>query len=188
MQPVSGFVAAEPAVSTSPGPSPLVIAIAVTTLASGLLNLYSLIQPPLSARLALLYQIFPLEFVQLSRFLTLVLGFALVISSFNVFRRKRRAFQAVAVLAVLSIVFHLTKGVDYEEASLSFVLLVLLVEGRRHFTVRSREPEVALATVRLGTALLVGIGYGVLGFWLLDPRSSASISRCEKPCTRRSRR
>ena len=121
---------------------PIVIAIAVTTLASGLLNLYSLIQPPLSARLALLYQIFPFEVVQLSRFLTLVLGFALVISSFNVFRRKRRALQAVAVLAVLSIVFHLTKGVDYEEASLSFVLLVLLV----------------------------GIGYGVLGFWLLDSR------------------
>ena len=62
------------------------------------------------------------------------------------------------MLAVLSIVFHLTKGVDYEEASLSFVLLVLLVEGRRHFTVRSREPEVALAAVRLGTTLLVGYG------------------------------
>jgi phosphatidylglycerol lysyltransferase len=161
---------AERAWLTRPRHPPIVIAVAVATLASGLLNLYSLIQPPLSARLALLYQIFPLEFIQLSRFLTLVLGFALVISSFNVFRRKRRAFQAVVILAVLSVVFHLTKGVDYEEASLSFVLLVLLVEGRRHFTVRSREPEVALAAIRLGTALLVGIGYGVLGFWLLDPR------------------
>ena len=108
---------AERASLTRPRHPPLVIAIAIATLASGLLNLYSLIQPSLSSRLALLYQIFPLEFVQLSRFLTLVLGFALVISSFNVFRRKRRAFQVVAVLAVLSIVFHLTKGVDYEEAS-----------------------------------------------------------------------
>jgi len=144
---------AERASLTRPRHPPLVIAIGIATLASGLL-----------------YQIFPLEFVQLSRFLTLVLGFALVISSFNVFRRKRRAFQVVAVLAVLSIVFHLTKGVDYEEASISFVLLVLLAEGRRLFTVRSRQPEVGLAAIRLGTALLVGIGYGVLGFWLLDPR------------------
>ena len=130
---------------TRPRHPPIVIAIAVATLASGLLNLYSLIQPPLSARLALLYHLFPLEFVQLSRFLTLVLGFALVISSFNIFRRKRRAFQAVMVLAVLSIVFHLTKGVDYEEASVSFVLLVLLVEGRR----THRVPLAAISRGRL---------------------------------------
>jgi phosphatidylglycerol lysyltransferase len=174
-----GAIRTEPALRASLGERassgrsthpPIVTAIALTTLASGLLNLYSLIQPALSERLALLYEIFPLEFVTLSRFLTLVLGFALVISALNIFRRKRRAFQVVVVLAVLSIVFHLTKGIDYEEASLSLLLLVLLAEGRRHFIVRSRQPDIELAAVRLGTALLVGIGYGVLGFWLLDPR------------------
>ena len=148
----------------------IVTVIALTTLASGLLNLYSLIQPALSARLALLYEIFPLEFVTLSRFLTLVLGFGLVISALNIFRRKRRAFQVVVVLALLSIVFHLTKGIDYEEASLSLLLLVLLAEGRRHFIVRSRQPDIEQAALRLGITLLVGIGYGVLGFWLLDRR------------------
>ena len=170
MQPASGFVAAEPAVSTSPRRSPLVIALAVSTAVSGVLTLYSLIQSPVSSRLARLYEIFPLEFVNLSRFMTLVLGFALVLSSLNLFRRKRRAYHAVVVLACLSIVFHLTKGVDYEHALLSLLLILLLVAGRRHFTVRSGRPVLRPALLGVGAALAVGIGYGVLGFWLLDPR------------------
>ena len=170
MQPASGVVAAEPAVSTSPRRSPLVIALAVSTAVSGVLTLYSLIQSPVSSRLARLYEIFPLEFVNLSRFMTLVLGFALVLSSLNLFRRKRRAYHAVIVLACLSIVFHLTKGVDYEHALLSLLLILLLVAGRRHFTVRSGRPVLRPALLGVGAALAVGIGYGVLGFWLLDPR------------------
>jgi phosphatidylglycerol lysyltransferase len=149
---------------------PLVIAITLVTFGSGLLNLYSLTYPAASERLAVLYAAFPLEFITLSRFLILVLGFALVISSLNVFKRKRRALQIVLALASLSTLFHLTKGVDYEEASLSFLLVVLLVAGRRHFTVRSRPLDLRPAAVRLGVTLLIGIAYGVAGFWLLDPR------------------
>ena len=59
-------------------------------------------------------------------------------SPLNILKRKRRALQLVIVLASLSAVFHLTKGVDYEEASLSLLLIALLVTGRHHFTVRSR--------------------------------------------------
>ena len=142
----------------------------MSTAVSGVLTLYSLIQSPVSSRLARLYEIFPLEFVNLSRFMTLVLGFALVLSSLNLFRRKRRAYHAVVVLACLSIVFHLTKGVDYEHALLSLLLILLLVAGRRHFTVRSGRPVLRPALLGVGAALAVGIGYGVLGFWLLDPR------------------
>ena len=146
------------------------MAITLATLASGALNLYSLVRPALPARLALLSRLLPLEFVTLSRFMTLVVGFALVISSLNIYRRKRRALQAVVVLASLSIVFHLAKGIDYEEAALSLLLIALLIAGRHHFSVRSRPPDLELASLRLGAALLIGIGYGVVGFWLLDPR------------------
>ena len=40
------------------------------------------------------------------------------------------------LLAALSALFHLTKGIDYEEASLSLVLIVLLWANRQHFRVR----------------------------------------------------
>ena len=120
--------------------SPIVIAITLATLGSGLLNLYSLIHPALPVRLAFLARFLPVEFVTLSRFMTLVVGFALVITAFNIYKRKRRALQAVVALSALSIAFHFLKGVDYEEASLSVVLIVLAIAGRSHFTVRSAPP------------------------------------------------
>jgi len=88
----------------------IVVLIALATLGSGVLNLYSLIRPALFGRLALLYTVFPVEFINLSRFLTLIAGFALIICSLNICKRKRRAFYAAATLAALSALFHLTKA------------------------------------------------------------------------------
>jgi phosphatidylglycerol lysyltransferase len=168
----SGLSAAEAARRPSrrgPG-SALVAVVAAATLGSGVLNLYSLMRPGLSGRLGFLSRFFPVEFVTFSRFLVLVAGFALITSSFNIYKRKRRAFQAVAILTALSALLHLTKGVDYEEASLSLLLLVVLLAGRHRFTVRSEPPDIGSAIVRVGAAGLIGTAYGILGFWLLDPR------------------
>ena len=87
--------------------SPLVIAATLATFGSGVLNLYSLVHPALSSRLALVSRLLPLEFVALSRFMTLVVGFALVIASLNIYKRKRRALEAGIGLASPSIVLHL---------------------------------------------------------------------------------
>lgn len=150
--------------------SPLVAAAALATLGSGLVNLWSVAGRRLPSRVALLRSIFPLEFLQLSRVLTLVAGFALVISSINVYKRKRRAYYVVVLLSLLSAVFHLTKGVDYEEALFSVFLLGLVVATRRQFTVRSGPLGWRPTLVRLGLAAVIAAGYGVAGFWLLDRR------------------
>jgi phosphatidylglycerol lysyltransferase len=126
--------------------STLGVIIALITLGSGLLNVYSVIGPSLPERHAILRTVFPLEFVHLSRFATLLLGFTLVILSINIYRRKKRAIVAAMVLSVLSVVFHLTKGLDYEEAFFSLLLLLALVVTRREFTVRSGVPNFADAT------------------------------------------
>lgn len=150
--------------------SVLVWLAALVTLGSGLVNLYSVIGPSLPERRAVLRELFPLDFLHLSRFLTLLIGFALVVASINIYKRKRRALQMVLLLGCLSVMFHLTKGLDYEEAAFSMVLVGLLVLERRHFTVRSSIPDLRLGFVRLGAALVVAFAYGVAGFWFLDPR------------------
>jgi len=48
----------------------------------------------------------------------------------------------VLALAGFSLVFHLTKGLDYEEAAFSAVLLAVLIAARRAFTVLSGGPEI----------------------------------------------
>jgi phosphatidylglycerol lysyltransferase len=150
---------------------PLAVWIAfLATLGSGLIDIRSVIGPPLPGRHSLLREFFPLEFLHLSRFLTLLIGFALVISSVNIFRRKKRAFQAVLVLSLASVVFHLTKGLDYEEAFFSLLLAVFLLISRKEFKVRSSIPEWRWALLRLAIAVIVATGYGIVGFYLLDKR------------------
>ena len=107
--------------------------VSVTTFGSGLINLYSVMGPGLPERMQVLRQLFPMEFLHLARFLTLLIGFALVISSLHLRRRKTRAFRIVFLLACLSVAFHLTKGLDYAEAGFSMGLVVLLILSRRSF-------------------------------------------------------
>src|SRR5215218_2928740 len=85
----------------------LVWAVALVTLGSGLVNLLSVIGPGLPGRTVWLLRIFPLAFLHLSRFVILVAGLALVVSSVNVHRRKKRAFNVVLALACVSVIFHL---------------------------------------------------------------------------------
>jgi len=148
----------------------LVWIVTLVTLGSGLVNLFSVIGPSLPQRRRLLEEIFPLEFLHLSRFLTLLIGFALVISSINIYKRKKRAFQIVLLLAGLSVLFHLTKGLDYEEALFSLSLAVVVLLSRKSFTVRSSTPDLRWGLIRFGVVAGVVLCYGVAGFWFLDPR------------------
>jgi phosphatidylglycerol lysyltransferase len=148
----------------------MVGAAAVATFGSGIVNLVSLMTPALPHRAAILHSIFPLEFLAISRVATLVLGFALILSSINVYKRKRRALVIVAALSVASIAFHLFKGIDYEEALCSLVLLVLLWIERRRFTVTSAPPAWRTAFLRLVAGGAVAFAYGTLGFWMLERR------------------
>jgi phosphatidylglycerol lysyltransferase len=146
----------------------LIWTVTLVTLASGIVNLLSLIGPSPPRRLAILENLFPIELLHLSRFLTLIIGFALIVSSINIYKRKKRAFQIVLALLCLSVLFQLTKGLDYEEALICFTLIVFLLFVRKSFTVKSSIPNLSWGIVRLIVALIVAFGYGVAGFWLLD--------------------
>jgi phosphatidylglycerol lysyltransferase len=148
----------------------LVRLTALLTLGSGIVNLASLLLPHWPRYGGLLFEIFPLEFRHASRILTLLIGFALVVSSFAVYRRKRRAYQAVLALAAFSVFFHLIRGPDYEQALYSVALITALLFTRREFTVRSRLPDLRGAVLRLGSVAAIALFYGVAGFWLLDAR------------------
>jgi phosphatidylglycerol lysyltransferase len=144
--------------------------MASVTLCVGVLDLYSLMGRAAPERARILRQIFPLEFVHTVRFATLLTGFALVIVSASLWRRKKRAWQVLVLVTGVSVALHLAKGLDYENALLSLGLLTLLFATRKVFSVRSRIPDLRGGSVRLGLAVGVALAYGIAGFWFLDPR------------------
>jgi len=151
--------------------------LAAITLGSGILNLISVIGGASQPRM--LVAVFPLEFSRLSRTLTILIGFALIISSFNIYKRKKRALAVVLALSSSSTIFHLTRELNYQQAMLSSAVFLLLLFTRNTFTVKSSRPDFRSGLLRLLVSALVAVCYGITGFWLLDERHFGMNFRIE---------
>lgn len=145
--------------------------IAFAVFLGGLINIVSVAMPPVIKRLHIVLQLLPLNFVRAAHFIMLVFGLVLLVVSVNIYRGKRRAYVIAVILSFASIILHLTKAIDYEEAIASFILLSLLIVARRRFTVKSVELPLVLETFsKVAMVLFATFLYGVLGFWFLDTK------------------
>src|SRR5580700_982430 len=142
--------------------------LAAITLSSGILNLISVVGG--ASQPKMLAAVFPLEFSRLSRTLTILIGFALIASSLNIYKRKKRAWAVVLALSSLSTILHLTRELNYRNALLSSALLLLLLFTRDTFTVKSRRPDLRSGLLHLLVSAVVTVSYDLTGCWLLDKR------------------
>ncbi len=144
--------------------------VALLALASGILNLASVERPFIPVRVAQIESFMPGGFVHLSRFVTMLAGIALIVVSVNIRKRKRRAYNTVFMMLVLSCLFHIAKGLDFREAFISFASLAALIPARKYFTVRSGRPGLGRTLAEVGGVAAVCAIYGILGFWFFDRR------------------
>ena len=147
----------------------LVWILALLTLGSGLLDLYSVMGPNVDPSSPLLREFFPLAFQGFSRTTEVLTGLALVVASFHLLRRRRRAWQAAIALTALSAVMHVTKGLDYPEALRSAAVLAALLLSRRAFPFGSGIPSLRTEGRRVLFAAFTAVAYGTVGFWVLRP-------------------
>ncbi len=149
----------------------LVWVVSLLAFGSGLATLFSLVIHGPHPHAARIVAYSPFEFRHLSRFLALLIGFAVSVASVQLFRRKRRAYVLVALLSGASVILHLAKGPDPKHAALSAVVLVLLILTRRFYTVGSGTPKWQAAGPGLLLGFILAVAYGVAGFWFLDRRA-----------------
>lgn len=150
--------------------------IAWLTAAMGLLNVLSALTPALVERAAILEALSPLEVSQGGRLTAALAGFALLVLAQGLARRQRTAWLLTVTTLLVSLVSHLVKGLDYEEATLAAALLGYLLWQRALFQARSDPP-----TLRRGVGLVVAglaftLAYGATGFFLLDRHYSVNFS------------
>lgn len=146
------------------------LVVTLVTFVSGLLNLAAALHSTWLSRQPLPPDWFPLEFLSLPHSLTLLLGFALIVSALNIWKRKRRAFEIVLGLSCLSALFPLLRGHHWGQTWVSLLLIGSLLILRDSFTVKSQQPDFRVGFAKLLVAVFVALGYGVAGFWLLDER------------------
>jgi len=146
----------------------LVHLIAWLTAAMGVINVLSAVTPSLKNRLLLLEKYSPFLVTSGGHLTSALAGFALLLLSVSLWRRKRVGWMLTLAVLLISIPVHLFKGLDYEEASLAAILAIILIYLRPHFHARSDTPSIQQGVRILIAALLFTVAYGVTGFYLLD--------------------
>ncbi|MBP9503439.1 MAG: bifunctional lysylphosphatidylglycerol flippase/synthetase MprF [Candidatus Promineofilum sp.] len=142
--------------------------IALLVALMGVINVISSSLPALRDRFATLEQFLPLEVVAGSRLATAFAGFALLMLSVNLWRRKQVAWLLTLLALAASALSHLLKGLDYEEAGIAVVLIMVLLAFRSRFHALSDFPSIRRGILVLAAALGFTLAYGAMGLFLLD--------------------
>jgi phosphatidylglycerol lysyltransferase len=146
----------------------VVKSISLLTAATGIVNVLSAVTPSFTDRLKLLELYLPFGVSHGGHLTSALAGFALLLLALGLWRRKHVGWILTVTILGISIPVHLIKGLDYEEALLTALLLILLIVTRRHFYARSDVPSVRAGLFALLASLGFTLAYGVLGFFLLD--------------------
>jgi len=149
---------------------------ALAAVAMGLINIISAVQPALQNRIAMINAFIPLEVRHGGRIVSALAGFALILLAGNLWRRKRTAWIVTVALLAVTFTSHLIKGLDFEEASVSIALLILLVLLRNSFHASSDRPSLKQGFIVLCVAFAFTLIYGSIGFFLLDRHFSVKFS------------
>ncbi len=136
---------------------------AAIAFAVGLVNLASAVTPTIAWRHHLLLRLEPVEIVPVFHTLAVPASVALVVVAFYLRARRHRAWEIALGLTLALGVIELLKGLDFEEAMLSWAAAGLLWWGRDSFYVRHR-PLTRLSPALAALAALAVISGSVLAW------------------------
>ena len=120
-----------------------------------LVNLLSVLTPPLGDRFAILDRAFPFAVPELADATVAASSVALCLLAVALRRGQRRAWVASLVLLAASAIGHVTKGLDIEEATIAVGVLAYLVANRSAFRGRGGAQDL-WARIALLIAIVAG--------------------------------
>ncbi|HET6873151.1 MAG TPA: phosphatidylglycerol lysyltransferase domain-containing protein [Acidimicrobiales bacterium] len=126
----------------------------------GFLSLVSAVSDPVSDRLHLLRDLFPMAVPETAAAVTAFFGVALIVLARGVRRGQRRAWAVCELLLVAVAALHLVKGVDIEESLIALAVAGVLYVYRSSFEARTDVQALTrgLASVAGAAVLVVAAG------------------------------
>src|SRR5690606_22814200 len=134
----------------------------------GMVNVISVLTPPLADRMKLDRFYLPLEAIHASKFMVLVLGVGLLLTAAYLIKGFRIAFWVALIFSALSFFGHVLKALDYEEASIALLTMVLLGINYKQYRIKSNISWVRIGFVTFAVALAGVCLFDVLSFYFID--------------------
>jgi phosphatidylglycerol lysyltransferase len=143
---------------------------AVLIFALGIVNIISVLTPALPERVRLLKDYLLVDFMSFSNSFVFIAGLFLLVTAAFMLRGLRTAWWFAIALSIISVFGNITKGIDYEEATIALLIVGSLIATRKEYHLKTNP---RLGTVGLQTAMLSMAAvmlYGVVGFYFLDKK------------------
>ncbi|WP_333821004.1 phosphatidylglycerol lysyltransferase domain-containing protein [Ohtaekwangia sp.] len=134
----------------------------------GIVNIISALTPAIPERLRLLAEFIPFSVTQLSTAAVLVLGVILLVASAFLLTGARNAWKIALVVSILSLIGHLTKAIDYEEALLALVTIIVLLYTSKAYFVKHDIAFQYRAAGKIIIAVVILLVYAVIGFSVIN--------------------
>ncbi|HEU4554092.1 MAG TPA: phosphatidylglycerol lysyltransferase domain-containing protein [Chitinophaga sp.] len=136
----------------------------------GMVNIFSVLTPPLAGRLQLLRAYIPVAPIHASNLLVVFLGLVLLVTATFLLRGLRSAWLVALVVSLLSAIGHIGKALDYEEALLALATAGILIATASQYRQKSNPQLMNIGVVTaLGTFAVVLV-FGAVGFYFLKAR------------------
>lgn len=136
----------------------------------GMVNIFSVLTPPLANRVRVLRAYIPGDSIHASNLLVIFLGLVLLVTATFLFRGLKSAWIVALSVSVLSAFGHMSKALDYEEATLALLTSLILIITARQYRVKSNRHLVNIGVVTAVATLLVVLVFGTVGFYFLNVR------------------
>ena len=136
----------------------------------GIINMVSVLTPAISERVVILKDFLPAEAIHVSNYLVLTAGFLLLVTAAFLLKGLKTAWWIAIGLSAVSLVGHITKAIDFEEASIALLAIVILIGTRKEYYIKTNPKT---RNVGLQTSLLTAVAtliYGIVGFYFLDKK------------------
>ncbi|MET4083217.1 phosphatidylglycerol lysyltransferase [Pedobacter sp. UYP30] len=143
---------------------------AVIILILGVVNIISAISPAIPARLRLVRDILPENLIVTSNALVMVTGLIFILISIFLLIGSKRAWYVAFTLTILSIVGHLLKAADYEEALLALLACITLLYTKSSYKLKPSPKFIRVSYFIFIYAIAAVFVYGVLGFYFINNR------------------
>jgi phosphatidylglycerol lysyltransferase len=140
-------------------------ALALAVAAAGVMLLFSGATPSDPMRFIWLASFTPMLLIEISHFLSSIIGLALVLVAFGLSRRLDAAWVASVLLLPVAAALALTKGFDWEESAVLMAALAALLPFRAAFPRAARLTRMEVTPGWMVSAVAAMAGAGLVGWW-----------------------
>ncbi len=133
---------------------------------AGFVSLLSSLSDPIKDRLVEIRHIVPIVVPETASALTAIGGVALLVLARGVRRGQRRSWAVTIAILLVTVVLHLIKGVDVEEAVVALAIAAFLWLNRAEFKAATETPRLRGGLARWAVAVVAVVVAGTAGIKL----------------------